>query len=111
MGKLDAWHAALRLTMHLATLNSERSDALCPRQKFCLLLVHLLYLGAVTLLHKPVLAALAEVRRSATWTLDVPPDEVRSIEEDCILAASQGARVVLLLKGDTSYTTQCDIVM
>lgn len=111
MDKLNAWHAALPLTMRLATLSSEDSDMLSPNQKFSLLLVHLLYLGAVTLLHRPILAAVANLSRSGTWEVDAPPEEVRGFENDCITAASQGARVVALLKADGTFPKQCWIVV
>ncbi|KAJ9648994.1 hypothetical protein H2199_000907 [Coniosporium tulheliwenetii] len=111
MDKLNAWHAALPLTMRLATLSSEDSDMLPPNQRFALLLVHLLYLGAVTLLHRPILAAVANLSRNGTWEVDASPEQVRGFENDCITAASQGARVVALLKADGTFPKQCWIVV
>jgi len=103
--KLDAWHAALPHSLQLSTLASDDSS-LNFHEKRAILMVHVLYLGAITLLYREPLI-LAEKSRRLFGTNDIRMDQGSGIPQyqlRCSMAAQQIARIFGLVSFDGVMT-------
>jgi len=106
--KLDAWHAELPRGLQLSTLVSNDSS-LNLYQKRAILMVHVLYLGAITLLYREPLI-LAEKSRQVFGTEGIHMGEGSGIpqyQSRCSMAAQQIARIFGLISFDGVMTFRC----
>ncbi|KAF2754887.1 hypothetical protein EJ05DRAFT_513804 [Pseudovirgaria hyperparasitica] len=107
MEKLEMWYRQLPAIMRIATLNSEQSEIFSHFQKRSVLLVHIMCLGAVSILHRPLLIAIARSRLAGIWDLDGSREECRVYQDYCFLAAQQAARIANLLRVDNTMPKRC----
>ena len=93
-------------TMHLAALGSDNASYLSGIQRRSLLLVHLLYLGAVTLMHRRLLVYVAEGRLPGNQNV-VITEEIKGYHDYCLLTAQQAAGVAKVILDDGTLPKQC----
>jgi hypothetical protein len=92
--------------MHLAALTNDSLNYLSGIQHRSLLLVHLLYLGAVTLLHRRLLVHVAEMRLLGSGLVPLT-DEIKGYHDYCLLTSQQAARVAKIIMEDGTLPKQC----
>lgn len=98
MAKLDDWYQSLPSSMTLRSLLTQDSTPLTGAQQGSLLLAHAMYLGAVILLHRPVLAAMADSNLGIEWSLEnVSREQTPIYHSRCVEAARSSARIFILI--------------
>ncbi|KAF1984579.1 hypothetical protein K402DRAFT_405946 [Aulographum hederae CBS 113979] len=105
--KLNAWHRDLPPTMHLAALNSEKSEQFTENQQRVLLLVHMLYLGVATLLNRELLASVHLSRLGYAPDIDAPESEIQGYYAYCLLASLQASRIAGILDMAGDHPNEC----
>lgn len=90
MAKLDEWYYGLPSDIRLAALFSDQGSALSPSQRRGLLFVHILFLGAVIVLHRQILTSMA-----AAKLRDLPslPKNLVTYSGRPVIAARQIAQI------------------
>ena len=103
IGKLDGWQHELPVPFQLISLMS--TGPLSPAAERALLMVHVLYLGAVILLHRQLLVAADTDRQAGQWTLAIDEKEIERYQAGCEMAAQRVARVLSIVKLDGYCTS------
>lgn len=98
MERLNRWYPDLPLMMQLAMLNGKYLEIFSYFQKRSVLLVYRLSFGAMTLLHRPVLIAIANSQLAGIWELDSTAEECCVYQEYCFIAAQQASRIAAIPK-------------
>lgn len=110
IGKLDCWQHELPPCLQLIGLISGGRDNLSPSQGRAMLMVHILYLGAVILLYRQLLVAADEDQQAGRWTLGVNQRELHKYQAGCEMAAQQVARVLSVVDLNGYCTSQCWLI-
>lgn len=108
IGKLDAWQHNLPVPLQLMALISSGKNKLSSAQERAMLMVHILYLGAVILLYRQLLVA-ADIGRDS-GQLAIPEREIAKYQAACEMAAQQVARVLGVVKFDGYCTLRCWLI-
>jgi hypothetical protein len=111
LNSLNEWHRTLPPIMQLGWLNRTDSHDIPWYTKRSLLQLHMLFLG---LFNEPYRACLAEVGRARlgdnSGELEAQ-ENMKIVENECILAARQCSRVVSLLQTDNLIRSHCWVSM
>lgn len=105
---LRQWHANLPPSMHLATI---AEHGICIELRRTIYFVHLMYLGAMMLLYRRIMAATAQKRGPHMWGLDQRCEEITRYVEEGLLAATQSARILGLLLSGNGIFKRCWLCM
>jgi hypothetical protein len=107
IGKLDGWQHELPAPLQLISLISSRNGTLSAPEERAMLMVHILYLGAVILLYRQLLVAADTDRETRQWTLAITERDVARYQAGCEMAAQQVARVLGVVKLEVYCTLRC----
>ncbi|KAH5132671.1 hypothetical protein HBI73_084470 [Parastagonospora nodorum] len=111
--KLEAWRVEVPLMLQIPTLTSADPAVLDPYQRRAILMVHIMYLGALVLLYRQLLVATAETQLTdgAAWNTNITESEARGYRDECAMAAQQMARILNLISYDGTLTRRCWIII
>ena len=107
IGKLDCWQHELPPPLQLIGLISGGRDGLSPSQGRAMLMVHVMYLGAVILLYRQFLVAADEDQQVGQWTLGVNQGDLHKYQAGCEMAAQQVARILSVVDLNGYCTSRC----
>lgn len=107
IGKLDGWQHELSAPLQLISLASNGKNALSASEERAMLMVHILYLGAVMLLYRQLLVSADTDQQAGQWTLAIPERALVKCQAGCEMAAQQVARVLGVLKLEGYCTLRC----
>jgi hypothetical protein len=109
---LNKWHRALPPPMQLARLSFTDPHTTNWHTKRSLLRLHMLFLGLFIEPHRNCLVDLGEFRLSDNILIESADLEaLKTVEEQCVLAARQSARVASLLQVDNLIRSHCWVSM
>jgi hypothetical protein len=111
IARLDSWQYELPEGLQLTTLLSNTGCELNVYQERAILMVHVLYLGAVIFLYRRLLVVGDEAGQTGKWVLNMDKSEFLKYQSRCETAAQQVARVLGLLKFNGACTLRCWLVM
>lgn len=94
IGRLDEWRHGLPVSLQLLSLIPRGAGRLSGVQERAMLMVHILYLGAIVSLYRKLLVVADLERHSGQWTLAIAEREVAKYESACEMAALQIARIL-----------------
>lgn len=104
---LERWHRTLPPPVRLSRLSLDDPSSFTWQTKRCLLQLHILFLGLFIEPHRDCLLDLAKYRLG-TKTLDQGElNASKAVEEQCVLAARQSARVASLLQTSKLIRSRC----
>ncbi|KAF9697665.1 hypothetical protein EKO04_004009 [Ascochyta lentis] len=111
--KLETWRKEVPLILQLPTLTSEGPSDLSLYQKRAILMVHIMYLGAVILVYRQLLVATAEgqLTDGATNHLMYSQHDARKFRNECAIAAQTIARILRLIAFDGTLTRRCWLII
>ncbi|UPX20046.1 uncharacterized protein EKO05_0010292 [Ascochyta rabiei] len=111
--KLEIWRTEVPLILQLPTLTSEVPSELSLYQRRAILMVHIMYLGAVVLVYRQLLVATAESQLTdgAAKKLGYSSHDARGFRNECAIAASTIARILRLIAFDGTLTRRCWLVI
>ncbi|KAF2119662.1 hypothetical protein BDV96DRAFT_610566 [Lophiotrema nucula] len=112
--KLDTWRNQVPLALQLGTLTSPTPlRAMTLYQRRAILMLHIMYLGALMLLYRQLLVATAETQLTdgAAWSLDLTIEDAKKYRDQCSVAAQQVARILRLISFDGTLTKRCWIII
>jgi hypothetical protein len=104
---LNEWHRTLPPSMQLSRLSLADPLTIDWHSKRSLLQFHILFLGLFIEPYRKCLLDLAAFRLSSTSIRAEDLEALKTVEEQCVLAARQCARVVSLLQIDDSIRSHC----
>jgi hypothetical protein len=104
---LNEWHSTLPPPMQLSRLSLADPLTIDWHSKRSLLQFHILFLGLFIEPYRKCLLDLAAFRLSVTSIRSEDLETLRIVEEQCVLAARQSARVASLLQIDDSIRSRC----
>jgi hypothetical protein len=104
---LNEWHRTLPPPMQLSRLSLADPLTIDWYSKRSLLQFHILFLGLFIEPYRKCLLDLAAYRLSGTSIRSEDLETLRIVEEQCLLAARQSARVASLLQIDDSIRSRC----
>lgn len=104
---LNKWHRTLPPPMQLSRLNLADPLSMNWHMKGSLLKLHILFLGLVIELYRHCLVDLGRSRLSNTALESGSLEAMKNVEEQCVLAARQSARVASLLQIDSLIQAHC----
>ncbi|KAF1951514.1 hypothetical protein CC80DRAFT_553167 [Byssothecium circinans] len=112
-GMLEAWRLEVPLMLQITTLTSSTPPPLTLYQRRAVLMVHIMYLGALILLYRQLLVATAEKQLTdgAAWNLDLSAAEVVRYRNECSMAGQQIARILGLISFDGTLTKRCWLII
>ncbi|KAJ4361744.1 hypothetical protein N0V95_001637 [Ascochyta clinopodiicola] len=111
--KLEVWRVEVPLILQLPTLTSETPSELSLYQRRAILMVHIMYLGAVILIYRQLLVATAEgqLTDGAANHLTYSSQDARRFRNECAIAAQTIARILRLISFDGTLTRRCWLVI
>ncbi|KAF2832337.1 hypothetical protein CC86DRAFT_401107 [Ophiobolus disseminans] len=111
--KLDTWRKEVPHTLQIETLTSTAPTDLDVYQRRAILMVHIMYLGALILLYRQLLVATAETQLTdgAAWNSNITVQDARIYRDQCALAAQQTARILKLISFDGTLTKRCWLII
>ena len=104
---LNKWHCTLPPPMQLSHLSLADPLAIKQHTKRSLLQLHILFLGLFIEPYRDCLVDLGRFRLSNTPVVSEDLDALKHVEEQCVLAARQSARVASLLHTDNLIRSHC----
>jgi len=104
---LTEWHHTLPPPIQLSRVSLANPFMVNWHTKRSLLQLHILFLGLFIEPYRDCLVDLGRFRLSHTPTESQDLEALRTVEEQCILAARQSARVVSLLQLDNLIRSHC----
>ncbi|KAF2876379.1 hypothetical protein BDV95DRAFT_602369 [Massariosphaeria phaeospora] len=104
---LNEWHRTLPPPMQLSRLSLADPLSLNWHTKRSLLQLHILFLGLFIEPYRNCLIDIAKFRLGDSPTEPEEMETLKNIEEQCVLAARQSARVAALLQSDNSIRSHC----
>jgi hypothetical protein len=104
---LNTWHRTLPLTMQLSQVKSMGSSAATEHAKRSLLQLHMLFLCLFIEPYRAILVDLGVSRLDNGSEVLEKGEKMRPIEQQCILAAQQSARLSTLLVLDDLMVSNC----
>jgi hypothetical protein len=108
---LTEWHRALPPPMQLSRLSLANPLSIQPHTKRSVLQLHILFLGLFLEPYRSCLVDLARFRLSDTPAVPADLDALKHVEEQCVLAARQSARVASLLQTANLIRSHCWVSM
>ncbi|KAF2475563.1 uncharacterized protein BDR25DRAFT_213998 [Lindgomyces ingoldianus] len=111
--KLEVWRMEVPTMLQISVMTSDNPPELTLYQRRAILMVHIMYLGAVLLLHRQLLIAAAQTQLTdgALWNFDLSVDEVARYRNECAMAAQQMARILSLISFDGTFTRRCWLII
>ncbi|KAF1848868.1 uncharacterized protein K460DRAFT_375638 [Cucurbitaria berberidis CBS 394.84] len=111
--KLDGWRIQVPLTLQIPALTSPNPPDLTLYQRRAILMVHIMYLGALVLLYRQLLVATAESQLTdgAAHNSNFALSDARIYRNECAVAAQQIARILALISFDGTLTKRCWIII
>ncbi|KAH7383778.1 hypothetical protein BKA66DRAFT_511872 [Pyrenochaeta sp. MPI-SDFR-AT-0127] len=111
--KLDTWRLELPPTMQVLTLTSSNPPNLTLYQRRAILMIHIMYLGALVLLYRQLLVATAEAQLTdgAAHKPNFSVEDARRFRNECAVAAQQISRILGLISFDGTLTKRCWIII
>ncbi|KAH9875665.1 hypothetical protein IAQ61_003129 [Plenodomus lingam] len=111
--KLENWRLDVPPMLQIPALTSNASPDLTVFQRRAILMVHIMYLGALVLLYRQLLVATAEAQLTdgAAAHSNFSADDARIYRSECATAAQQIARILKLISSDGTLTRRCWIVI
>lgn len=112
--KLEIWRSEVPAMLQISTLTSSHCPDLTLYQRRAILMVHIMYLGALILLYRQSLVAAAEAQLASNgdkWTLDMSVQEIKKYRVECAIAAQQMARILGLISFDGTLTKRCWLII
>ena len=104
---LNKWHRTLPPPMQLSRLSLADPLTIDWHSKRSLLQFHILFLGLFVEPYRKCLLDLAAFRLCSSSIRAEDLEALKTVEEQCVLAARQCARVVSLLQIDDSIRSRC----
>lgn len=104
---LNEWHRTLPSLMQLSRLNHPDSMTVNWSTRRSVLQLHMLFLGLFIEPYRNCLVELGEFRMTNTAIESRNLEILRTIEEQCVLAARQSSRVVSLMQMDNLIRSYC----
>jgi hypothetical protein len=108
---LDKWHRTLPPPMQLSRLSLARPFSMNLSMKRSLLQIHILFLGIFSEPYRKCLVDLGNFRLSNASVEIDGLEDLTYLEEQCVLAARQSARVASLLQIDNLVRAHCWVSM
>jgi hypothetical protein len=108
---LNEWHRTLPPPMQLSRLSLAGPLTIRWHTKRSLLQLHILFLGLFIEPYRDCLVDLAKSRLSNTSIDSEDLDTLKHVEEQCVIAARQSARVASLLQIDNLIRSHCWVSM
>lgn len=108
---LNDWHRTLPPPMQLSRLSLADPLTMNWNTKRALLQLHILFLGLFIEPYRTCLVDLGKFRLHDTSIEPQDLEPMKNVEEQCILAARQAARVVSLLQVDNLIRSHCWVTM
>ncbi|PVH97242.1 hypothetical protein DM02DRAFT_685570 [Periconia macrospinosa] len=108
-GKLETWRMELPLMLQVSILTSDNPPPLSLHQRRAILMVHIMYLGALILLYRHLLVAVAE--KHLPWTLKLTVEDAQKYGNECAVAGQQIARILSLISFDGTLTKRCWLII
>ncbi|KAF2707964.1 hypothetical protein K504DRAFT_383608 [Pleomassaria siparia CBS 279.74] len=111
--KLETWRMEVPSMLQIPIITSDNPSDLTCFQRGAILLVHIMYFGALILLYRPLLVTSAETKlgEDAAWNLELSPDETRRCRNECAVAAQQIARILSVMSFDGTFSQRCWIII
>lgn len=111
--KLEHWRMEVPLMLQIPALTSNTSSDITVFQRRAILMVHIMYLGALVLLYRQLLVATAETQLTdgAASYSNLPAEDARRYRNECATAAQQMARILKLISFDGTLTRRCWLVI
>jgi hypothetical protein len=108
VNQLDLWHMNLPPALQLSNLlSAPGSSSLGAVQERSMLLVHLLHLGSITMLHRPLLVSVEGTLYASQSLVNFSSTETHKYRQDAQVAALQTARILEMLKNYETLTPRC----
>ncbi|KAF2998271.1 hypothetical protein E8E13_006740 [Curvularia kusanoi] len=111
--KLETWRQEVPLCLQLPTLISDSPSDLSLFQRRAILMVHIMYLGAVILVYRQSLVAAAESQLTdgASNNPSFSSNDVRHYQTECAIAGQTIARILRLISFDGTLTRRCWLII
>ncbi|KAF2848396.1 hypothetical protein T440DRAFT_401498 [Plenodomus tracheiphilus IPT5] len=111
--KLEHWRLDVPLMLQIPTLTSNTPPDMTIFERRAILMVHIMYLGALVLLYRQLLVATAEAQLTdgAASHSNFSPNDARRYRNECATAAQQIARILKLISFDGTLTKRCWLVI
>ncbi|KAG9185114.1 hypothetical protein G6011_07658 [Alternaria panax] len=112
--KLEKWREEVPHSLQISTLLSSEAQDLTIYQRRAVLMVHIMYLGALVLLYRQLLVASAEAQLidgTACSLNNISVEDVKIYRQECAMAAQNIARMLGLISFDGTLTTRCWIII
>ncbi|KAF2871482.1 hypothetical protein BDV95DRAFT_628681 [Massariosphaeria phaeospora] len=112
--KLEAWRNGVPAILQIPTLIPTPPPELSVYQKRAILMLHIMYLGALILLYRQTLVATAEkqLTEGETYDLDLSSTEdAKRYRDECGVAAQSISRLLSLIKFDGTLTKRCWLII
>ncbi|KAF2278948.1 uncharacterized protein EI97DRAFT_224084 [Westerdykella ornata] len=109
-GKLEHWRKGVPPALQIAALTSTTTPStLTLYQRRAIMMVHIMYLGALILLYRRPLVATAGVRLDADthWDMEFTPEDAKRYRNECAVAGQQVAHILHLISIDGSTSRRC----
>ncbi|KAJ4299067.1 hypothetical protein N0V90_004311 [Kalmusia sp. IMI 367209] len=111
--KLEIWRSEVPQMLTIASLTSPNPPSMTLYQRRAILMVHIMYLGAIILLYRQLLVATAETQLTdgAAWDLDLSIEDAKRYRNECAMAGQQVARLLRLISFDGTLTKRCWLII
>jgi hypothetical protein len=112
VNQLDLWHMNLPSALQLSNLlSAPGSSSLGSAQERSMLMVHLLHLGAITMLYRQLLVSVEGTLYASQSLANFSAAEIHQYRQDAQVAALQVTRVLEILKTHEALTPRCWLTM
>ncbi|KAL5121410.1 hypothetical protein ACEQ8H_000481 [Pleosporales sp. CAS-2024a] len=111
--KLERWRSEVPPMLQIPSLTSGQASSVDVYERRAILMLHIMYLGALVLLYRQLMVGTAErlLTDGAAWNTDIPEEEARKYCSECAVAAQQMARILDLIACDGTLTKRCWLVI
>ncbi|KAJ4373034.1 hypothetical protein N0V83_003325 [Neocucurbitaria cava] len=111
--KLESWRVEVPDALQIPALTSSTPTHLTLYQRRAILMVHIMYLGALVLLYRQLLVAIAETQLAdgSAYNPNFSTTDARRYRNDCAVAAQQIARILGLIDFDGTLTKRCWLII
>jgi hypothetical protein len=98
--KLDAWQRSIPVALNMGMVLAGQAESLGPFAERCLVMMHMLYLGAVILLYHRFLV-------TDEFDQEMAKDEVEQYQRDCTSAAEHMPKMLDKLQFGGAFPPKC----
>ncbi|KAH8723444.1 hypothetical protein GQ44DRAFT_741056 [Phaeosphaeriaceae sp. PMI808] len=104
--KLETWRKEVPYNLQIDVLTMRNSPDVTLYQRRAILMVHIMYLGALVLLYRQLLVATTETQLTdgAAWNSNISFHDAQKHRDECAVAAQQMARILGLIAFDGTLT-------